>query len=832
MRAAWSFPGSSASACSAKTTASSGSCRAYGDLGEADEGTGGRPLVRGRHPFLRRRVEEAAPEVDACERVAPLVRRHRDRADNCDELLERDERLHAEQRLERGQRRRQRRCGRGHGRGSCEPVGPRGVQRDVGCARARSRLGESCAERRLVGRSRARKEDLAGGCGRERRVGRDERGRSRRIVPVGVGEMRLGEADACGVVSGLPLERFAEQHDCVVGAAGLEARGAGEERRARPFQRKQLAQLRERRAAAREQGCSREDRRDVRRMLGERAEVERFRLVAASAGLRELGEQAECEERAGSFDRRVPRGRVTERKAVLREAFRFGEVAVGACAVRELEMKIGVVGHRRDADGERRARIGDAPRGSPSHRDAAGEDRRVAGGRPIAVGRVQRIPRAVEMLRGLRRIAEHHVLAAEVELGEWRRRLARFLEQQFDVAPRLLLRADAALEIAVVADADRRRLEALRQERRHAPRLLLVDASLEAVLGPVAEDAEREVRDRRARFVRAGVVRLDEMEALAPRAAEKIANLARVARDEMLVGVEVEEPVARCRFEADVARVREGAVPREVDDFRAEAFRDLDGAVGRARIHDDDLVDRVCDGFEAAGKHLLFVLDDHAERDAEAACGPCRMRDAPRAHAERARCLRCRTEGNEAAAVLLALANRAEVLGNVCKRRIELARCGEERLGAAELAELVQEDTRVVQEHRLRRLCGQRFEECDGRCGEDRAPLRNLERDALGKHGLCYAAPRLVCALRVAELADRAVESGQCVGVADADDACGRCSESRDDRLPFARRARELVVRRRLEGRDAEGHTSACRRRLHARVECSSPNAPGRFQRA
>jgi hypothetical protein len=201
-------------------------------------------------------------------------------------------------------------------------------------------------------------------------------------------------------------------------------------------------------------------------------------------------------------------------------------------------------------------------------------------------------------------VTERDVLGAEVEVDERRRRLARFLLEQLDVALRLLASADPTLEVAVVAHPDRGRLEALRQERRHRVRLLLVHATLEAVLRPAPEEPQGEMCDRGARVLAAGVVRFDEIEGLAPGASEQRAQLDGILRNEVLVRVEIEDPVARRMVERDVAGIGERAVPREVHDLRPERLGDLDGAVGRTGVDDDDLVDGAVHCLEAPGSIL------------------------------------------------------------------------------------------------------------------------------------------------------------------------------------------------------------------------------------
>ena len=74
-----------------------------------------------------------------------------------------------------------------------------------------------------------------------------------------------------------------------------------------------------------------------------------------------------------------------------------------------------------------------------------------------------------------------------------------------------------------------------------------------------------------------------------------------------------------------------------MDDRGAEAFSDLDGAVAGAGVDDDDLVDGGGDGFEAAGEHLFFVFDDHAERDGHPLRRTGHSGDAQRSQCERLR---------------------------------------------------------------------------------------------------------------------------------------------------------------------------------------------------
>jgi hypothetical protein len=115
------------------------------------------------------------------------------------------------------------------------------------------------------------------------------------------------------------------------------------------------------------------------------------------------------------------------------------------------------------------------------------------------------------------RVARGRVLRAEVEVQERRvEALGRLALEELEVAVDLVLRAADRPQVAEVLDADGGALEAFGQVARQVLGDLLVDAPLEAVLGPVAERAQRVVRDRGAVLEVAGVVGLDEVERLAP----------------------------------------------------------------------------------------------------------------------------------------------------------------------------------------------------------------------------------------------------------------------------------------------------------------------------
>ena len=144
------------------------------------------------------------------------------------------------------------------------------------------------------------------------------------------------------------------------------------------------------------------------------------------------------------------------------------------------------------------------------------EDRRVAE-LPPRVLLAQQLEPLLEVAARLRQVVHADVLGRDVEVREGRARVALELaEQQLEVALVLAAIVDPLLEVAVVADPQRRRAEALRQVVRHRVADLLVDREREAVARPVAEEAQREVLRRRAALVLARVVGLDA--ASAPRA--------------------------------------------------------------------------------------------------------------------------------------------------------------------------------------------------------------------------------------------------------------------------------------------------------------------------
>ncbi len=136
----------------------------------------------------------------------------------------------------------------------------------------------------------------------------------------------------------------------------------------------------------------------------------------------------------------------------------------------------------------------------------------------VAIGQaLQQLPGALELGERRLRFVRGGILGAEVVVQERRRRAFGLLQaQQLDVAARLLAAVAHSAEIAVVLDAHAACLDALGQVAGQAVGDLLVQAPLEAVLGPVAKYAQRVVRDGGAVLEIAGVVGLREVERLAP----------------------------------------------------------------------------------------------------------------------------------------------------------------------------------------------------------------------------------------------------------------------------------------------------------------------------
>ena len=278
-----------------------------------------------------------------------------------------------------------------------------------------------------------------------------------------------------------------------------------------------------------------------------------------------------------------------------------------------------------------------------------------------------------------------------------------------------------------------------------------MDPALEPVFGLALEHAHRQVCDRGAGVVAAGVVRLDEVEGLAPGAAHELPQERCVFGHEMLVGVEVDDPVAGRVLERAVARIREGAVPGEVHDPGAERPGDLDRGVGRAGVDDHHLVDGARDRLEAAGEHLLLVLHDHHERERLAldrlgAPGERRALGAERP--------RPRTEaaGERRRGVAPAAARGLAVGGDVVELGVEALGGGEEGAGGRDLADLVEDDAGVVQEHWLVRVLPEGVEQVLRDDEEELDPLVGTHRLGRGERELGELAANLVGALVVRPL--------------------------------------------------------------------------------
>ena len=160
------------------------------------------------------------------------------------------------------------------------------------------------------------------------------------------------------------------------------------------------------------------------------------------------------------------------------------------------------------------------------------------------------LPRLLELGERRWRVTGRGVLGAEVEVKErGRRGLGLLGLQQLDVPSRLLLGVTYGGEVAIVLHPHRGLLEALGKVGGKVLCDLLVQAPLEAVLGTVAEHPQRVEGDGRAVAGLAGEVRLEQVERLAPGPAGERAKQLDVLADEHLVGVEVDDPVARRRLE-------------------------------------------------------------------------------------------------------------------------------------------------------------------------------------------------------------------------------------------------------------------------------------------
>jgi len=133
----------------------------------------------------------------------------------------------------------------------------------------------------------------------------------------------------------------------------------------------------------------------------------------------------------------------------------------------------------------------------------------------------------------------------------------------------------------------------------------LVDDAVEADVGSVAE--EPELPERRGPLDGAEPEAVGHMAGVVGQLAEDVLP---GHRGQVLVGVDVEDPVPCGPIEAEVARRREVTVPLAVEDDGAEGLGHDDRLVNRARVDDHDLVDDGADGGQAATQVSGFVPDD------------------------------------------------------------------------------------------------------------------------------------------------------------------------------------------------------------------------------
>ena len=311
-----------------------------------------------------------------------------------------------------------------------------------------------------------------------------------------------------------------------------------------------------------------------------------------------------------------------------------------------------------------------------------------------------------------------------------------------------------------------RGLEPLRQVHRHRVRLLLVDAALEPVVRPVAPQAKREVGDGGAGVLAAGVVGLDQVEALAPRARRAARAARRRPRAQVLVGVEVHDPVAGGVLERDVAGVGERAVPREVRSPSRRTTRAISTVRSLEPVSTTIISSTTSrSGSRQPGEHLLLVLHDHAERERQAgdAAGPGRRpspacRQAAHARAERA----LRAAAGCACGCSPARGSAAAYGRSGSSRRAALKRAS----AAARLEQLVEEDAGVVQE-RPARAARPRARRAGAAAAMTNGPDPAVRgRGPVGEHGFDDAAAGLVGAVGVVPLVELGERGRQAVEVA------------------------------------------------------------------
>ncbi len=337
--------------------------------------------------------------------------------------------------------------------------------------------------------------------------------------------------------------------------------------------------------------------------------------------------------------------------------------------------------------------------------DQAHEQRRNEASALLAAD-LDEFPCALELDHRRARLADGGVLEPEVEV---QKRVGRALGalglQQLDVPARLGLRIPDGAEVAIVLDPDWAVLDPLGQVGGQPVRDLLVQPALEAVLRAVAEHPQRVVDDAGAIAFGARVAGFEQVEGLAPDVAGERAELGRIAVDEHLVGVEVDDPVAGGGVERDVAGLGEGARPFPFDDARPEGPGDLDRAVLGAGVHDDDLVHRGGGGGQAAAEHLLLIADDHAQAERQPGG---RNGSGGQALGALGQGGQSGVQGTRRGARGGKLLRTAGHLGHVAfemgKVRVKPRRRLEQRAGGVETPELIEGHAGVVEKSRLARL--------------------------------------------------------------------------------------------------------------------------------
>ena len=480
--------------------------------------------------------------------------------------------------------------------------------------------------------------------------------------------------------------------------------------------------------------------------------------------------------------------------------------------------------------------------------EARHEDRRVPELPPRVLVAQERETLLVVTPRRLH-VVHADVLGADVEVGEGSARVGVELAlQELEVALVLVPLVDPRLEVAVVADPQRRRAEALTQVVRHRVADLLVDGAREAVAGAVAPEPQCEMLGRGARLLLAGVVRLDEPVRLAPGLPCELGKPCGIAGLELLVGVEPEDPAARRSLEADVAGLGEAARPGEGQDAGTEGLGDLDRAIGRAGVDDDHLRYSLAARREARSEHLLLVADDHAERDAAGLRARARScRETLEVRAQTAQ--RDGDRGAQRQTDRLAQPRSCcvQVAANVLGARVEALHRLEQPDRQRRLVEAVHGDAHVVHQDRLVRLPREprpgQLEERDRRAhpgvGSERLevvqqPLAGALEQPVGRRLVAPARERTAEAARMVQIVrerqldelPELVEARVAVGSDERGEGLGMAAG-----VPETQRADDRIFT--LGANDPECHVSVSvsgrgerARGLHVRV-MGMPGVPG-----